>query len=142
MAFAAAMGVALAFGEMAAFYIALSLIAGMAVLFDFRIGAVLLMVLLPMGATHLFPHALMGMPGLNPFNVVLAATLVSCAARAASSAGCRCKPLIWLYVVPILVAGLIGMGHANEILPYFYDSESINYFNEVGYFRERRSARC
>ena len=135
VAFAAAMGVALAYGEMAAFFIALSLIAGMAVMYDFRIGAVLLLVLMPMGATHLFPHALMGVPGLNPFNVVLGATLVSALARR-QLGGLQLRPLTWLYIVPILVAGLIGMGHVDEILPYFFESESINYFTEAGYFRE------
>jgi O-antigen ligase len=135
VAFAAAMGVALAYGEMAAFFIAVSLIAGMAVMYDFRIGAVLLMLLMPMGATHLFPHALMNVPGLNPLNVVLGATLVSAVMRR-QLGGLPLRPLAWLYVVPILVAGVIGMGHSGEIMPFFYDSEAINYFSDVGYFRE------
>ena len=63
VAFAAASGVALAYGELGAFYVALSLICGMAVMYDFRIGAVLLVIMLPMGATHLFPHSLMNVPG-------------------------------------------------------------------------------
>jgi O-antigen ligase len=135
VAFAAACGVALAYGELAAFYIAISLIAGIAVLYDFRIGAVLLMLLMPMGATHLFPHALMGVPGLNPLNVVLGATLVSAVMRR-QLGGMAVQPLAWLYIVPILIAGLIGMSHADEILPYFFDTESINYLDAAGYLRE------
>ena len=53
-----------------------SLVVGIAVLADFRIGAVLLIMLLPMGATHFLPHGLMGVPGLNPVNVLVLATLV------------------------------------------------------------------
>jgi O-antigen ligase len=135
VAFAAAMGVALAYGEMAAFFIALSLIAGLAVMYDFRIGAVLLLLLMPMGATHLFPHALMGVPGLNPFNVVLGATLVSAAMRG-QLGGLQVRPVTWLFVVPIMIAGFIGMDRADQILPYFYETEAINYVNAVGYLRE------
>src|ERR1043165_369524 len=69
--------VAFAAGEMGAFFAALSLIGAMAVMYDFRIGAVLLLIMLPMGATHLFPHSLMGIPGLNPNNVLVLAMLAS-----------------------------------------------------------------
>src|SRR5687768_10220088 len=79
--FGAACGVMLAYGEIDAFFVSMSLVVGIAVLADFRIGAVMLILMLPLQATSLFPHQLMGIPGLNPMNVLLAATLVSAAMR-------------------------------------------------------------
>jgi O-antigen ligase len=133
LAFAAASGVALAYGELAAFYIALSVIGGMAVMYDFRIGAVLLLVMLPMGATHLFPHSLMGVPGLNPNNILIVATLASFVLRGGHLSALAPKPLVWLYIVPILIAGAIGMPHVLDI-PVFF--EQLQYIDSIGYFRE------
>src|SRR6185369_4083067 len=109
VAFAAGSGVALAYGEMGAFFAALSLIGAMAVMYDFRIGAVLLLIMLPMGATHLFPHSLLGVPGLNPNNVLVLATLASYLLRGGKVGLLTPKPLMWLYVIPILIAGAMGM---------------------------------
>jgi len=133
VAFAAASGVALAYGELSAFYVALSLICGMAVMYDFRIGAVLLVIMLPMGATHLFPHSMMNVPGLNPNNILIVATLASYLLRGNRVGVLTPKPLIWLYVVPILIAGVIGLPHVLDIPSFF---ELLPYTEEVGYFRE------
>src|SRR5205809_4936717 len=76
-AFGVACGMALAVGELAAFYVAVALVTGIAVLFDFRIGAVLLIFIVPFGNTQFFPHSLFGLSGLNPLNLLFAATLVS-----------------------------------------------------------------
>jgi O-antigen ligase len=138
IAFAAAAGWGIAAGELDAFYVALSLTACIAVLFDFRIGAVLLVLLMPIAATTLFPRSLMGFTGLNPVNVLLAATLVSYLLRGRlQRAGTFLpRPLLWLYMVPIAAAGLIGSRHVHDILPLFYETEALNFTNAVGYFRD------
>jgi O-antigen ligase len=136
LALAAACGVAIAFGEMGAFYATLSLAAAFAIMYDFRIGAVLLIVMLGMGATNLFPYGLMGIPGLNPLNIVIAATLLSYLARGQELHRLVPRPLLWLYVLPILVAGWVGIDNWDEIVPFFFESESVNFSSAWGYFRE------
>lgn len=133
--FGAACGIALALGELQAFYVALSFVIGIAVLFDFRIGAFLLILILPFGATQFFPHNLFGVTGLNPLNLLLGATLVSALLRRQLS-GLAPRILVWLYVVPILIAGLIGMQHVEEIAPFFYESLTVNFTDAFGYYRE------
>ena len=77
VAFGAACGIAIAYGEIAAFAVTLSLVAAIAVLFDFRIGAVLLILTLGLGATSFMPRGVLGIPALNPVNILILATLGS-----------------------------------------------------------------
>jgi len=66
VALAVGAGYALAMGEIAGLYVALALIGSVAVLLDFRIGALVLLVMLPASASTLFPHSLMQITGLDP----------------------------------------------------------------------------
>lgn len=132
---AAGLGFAVALGEFAAFFVAMAVVAGIAVLFDFRVGAVVLILLLPMGATYFMPHSVLGVPSLNPFNIVLAATLAACVVRGRFK-GVTPRPLVWMYVVPILLAGLLGMRHATEVHPLFFENLLVNFTGPLGYFRE------
>jgi O-antigen ligase len=136
VAFAGASGAAIAFGEMGAFYATLSLAAAVAILYDFRIGAVLLIVMVGMGATQIFPYSLMGIPGLNPLNIIIAATLASYALRGQRLGLLMPRPLLWLYVVPILIAGWLGMDSWDEIPSFFYETDSVNFTGAWSYFRE------
>ena len=70
-------GIGLAVGELQALVASLTILACAAVFADFRIGAVLLLVMLPVEGSALFPHSVFGVTGLNPLNLVLFATLVS-----------------------------------------------------------------
>jgi O-antigen ligase len=135
-AFGVLCGVGLALGELQAFYVSLSLVTAIAVLFDFRIGAFLLVLVVPFGATQFFPHNLFGLTGLNPLNLLLIATLVSYVVRYQIKA-LTPKPLVWLYLVPILAAGLLGMRHVDDIAPVFYDTLLISYTDAFGYYREQ-----
>src|SRR6267378_6740519 len=71
-------GSAVAVAELNALYLCVSLIGCVFILLDFRIGVVLLILLLPISRSYVFPHAMLGIIGLNPFNLLLAGTLVSC----------------------------------------------------------------
>lgn len=136
VAFALACGVGVAIGELQALIASLTLLAAVAVLVDYRVGAVLLIVLTPIAASELFPHEMFGVTGLNPLNLLLAATLGSFLMQGRGVRTLLPKPLIGLYVVPILIAAAIGARHVDEIPPLFYDQELINYTNAWGYLRD------
>lgn len=133
LALALGSGYTLALGEMAGMYVALSLVGAVAVLFDFRTGAVLLALLLPLSTSALFPHGLLGITGLNPLNLLLLATLGSYVIHGRSEAAGPLvgKPLAWLYIVPILAAGLIGITHVEDIPPYLI--ELVGFYTERSY---------
>jgi O-antigen ligase len=131
-------GVSLAMGELDALYISLSVIGGLAILFDYRIGAVLLIVLLPVSESNLFPRGVLGFTGLNPLNILVAATLVSFLLRSKGMRFAALLPprLLWFYIVPICIAGLIGSQHVAEIPPQFFDNGSIRFVDASGYLRD------
>ncbi|HUG79720.1 MAG TPA: O-antigen ligase family protein [Burkholderiales bacterium] len=136
--FAVACGFALALGELDALYVTLSLITCIAVFYDFRIGAVLLVLMLPIAGSTLFPRTLMGLTGLNPLNLLLAGTLASYVLRGRlQRAGSFLpKPLLWLYVVPIVVGGLLGARHVDDIAFTFFESETLTFTGAIGYLRD------
>jgi O-antigen ligase len=136
VAFALACGVGIAIGELQALIASLTVLASAAVLADFRIGAVLLIVLTPIAASDLFPHEMFGFTGLNPLNLLLAATLGSFLVRGQGVRQFMPKPLLWLYIAPIVVAALIGMWHVPDIKPLFYEQMLINYTDAAGYLRD------
>jgi O-antigen ligase len=117
VALAVASGYALAIGEVAGLYIALALIGSVAVLLDFRVGAVLLLLMLPMSPSDLFPRTLMQVPGLNPLNLLVAATVGSyvISGQARRAGPVLRQQMVWLYILPMCVAALIGMPHLREI---------------------------
>ncbi len=129
-------GVGLAIGELGALVASLTILACLAVFADFRVGAVLLLVMLPVEGSYLFPHSVFGVTGLNPLNLVLFATLISYLIRGERLGSFVPKPLFWLFIVPIVVAGLIGSRHVDEIYPYFYEEEIIHFTDAFGYLRD------
>jgi O-antigen ligase len=140
---AAALGVVcggtIAFGGMNGLYLCLSLLGGGLILHDFRIGVVVLIVLMPISGGHIFPHAMFGITGLNPFNLLLVATLGSCVLQGLFDGSLRRfvpPPLLWLFIVPFLLAGALGTRHVDEIVPGFYDYELINFTGITGYLRD------
>jgi O-antigen ligase len=129
-------GLGLAIGEYEAMVVALTVIACAAVLIDFRVGAVLLIVLLPVEPSYLFPHSVFGLTGLNPLNLLLAATLASYLLRGQQLRRFVPKPLFWLLVVPMLLAGVLGMRHVDDIHPEFHEAMLIAFNDAFGYFRD------
>jgi O-antigen ligase len=129
-------GIGLAVGELQALVASLTLLACFAVLADFRIGAVLLLVMLPVEGSYLFPHSVFGVTGLNPLNLVLAATLASYLVRGHALQTFLPKQLGWLLIVPIVIAGLLGSRHVNEVYPVFYEMEVVHFTDAFGYLRD------
>ena len=136
VALAVGLGYALAMGEVAGLYVALALIGSVAVLLDFRIGAMLLLVMLPASSSTLFPHSLMQITGLNPLNLLFLATFGAyvIGGRMQRRAGALVPmPLAALFIAPIVGAGLIGMQHVAEIPSFFYETGTVTYYTGIQY---------
>ena len=121
-------------------YACVSLIGCAFILRDFRVGVVALVVLMPLAWSALFPHAMLGVTGLNPLNLLLAGTLGACLLHALADGSLGRfvpQPLAWLYVVPILIAGAMGSRHVDEIAPgLLLLSDGVNDYDTAGYLRD------
>jgi len=109
------------------------------ILLDFRVGVVLLIVLMPLSRSALFPHAMFGVTGLNPVNLLLAATLGACLLQGLGDGSWRRflpAPLLWLYLAPLALAGAHGLRYAEDIVPGFYMLDLILFDDAPGYFRD------
>src|ERR1700682_1844207 len=123
-------GAVIAVAGLNALYLFVSVLGCVFLLLDFRIGALLLILLIPISTSEFFPHAMFGITGLNPLNPLLVGTLVSYLLRGASEGGVARsmpRPLLWLYVVPILVAGALGSLHFAEIPPALFRYEVVEF---------------
>jgi O-antigen ligase len=136
LALAVGCGYTIALGELAGLYVGLSLVCTVAVLSDFRIGAVLLLVLLPASASALFPHTLMQITGLNPLNLLLLATIGSYLihGRLQQAAPVVPNKLLWLYMLPIALAGVVGIPHIDAIPSSFYELDPLMFHTASQYF--------
>jgi O-antigen ligase len=134
---AAGAGYGLAVGELEALWVALSLAGCVAILIDYRLGALLLILLLPISATALFPHSLMKITGLNPINLLVAGTLGAYLLRGRLDhpAPLVPGPVAWLYILPIVLAGLLGATHVDQIYPPFFEEEIVLFNDWKGYLR-------
>src|SRR6266581_1598886 len=70
-------GSVIAVAGLNALYLCVALIGCAFILLEFRVGVVLLILLMPISSSDVFPHAMLGITGLNPLNVLLAGTLGS-----------------------------------------------------------------
>jgi len=94
-------GSAIAVAELNALYLCVSLIACAFILLDFRVGVVLLILLMPISNSTVFPHEMLGITGLNPVNLLLVGTLGSYLLHGVSDGSLRRfmpRPLLWLYI--------------------------------------------
>jgi hypothetical protein len=79
-----------------------------------------LILLMPISSTSIFPRSMLGISGLNPVNLLLAGTLGSCLLQGLSDGSLRRfmpRPMLWLYVVPMIIAGALGVTHVDDIAP-------------------------
>lgn len=94
-----------------------------ATIFDFRVGTVLVVVMMPMAATVLMPRQLLGLPGFTPLNLVLAGTL-GAAILASVVARRWVAPIPWRIFAPIIIllcmGAAIGVGKVHNIATHYY----------------------
>ena len=132
-------GYAVVVSEWKAVVVGVALIASVLILVDFRIGVVLLVLLMPISASKIFPHQIGGITGLNPVNLLLVATLGSYILHALldrSIGRFIPRPLLLLYAVPFLIAGFLGTRHVGEISLYFVLTEHVKFVDSLGYLRD------
>jgi O-antigen ligase len=139
MVFASLWGAAVAFSAVGAALLCISFIACLLCLRDFRVGVMILIVIMPVSSSTLFPHAMFGITGLNPLNLLIVATIAVFFMRAAGTGalkGFMPRPLFWLYMAPIAAAAVLGANHVDEIPRILHATEMIQFTNEVGYIRD------
>ena len=132
-------GAAVAVIETNALYLCMALIGCLFILHDFRIGVVLLILLMPLASSTVFPREMFGITGLNPMNLLLIGTLGSCLLQGLVDGSIRRfvpRPLLWLYVVPIVAAGAMGSRHVGEIAAGFSLYGLLSFDNVTGYLRD------
>ena len=132
-------GTVVAVAGVNALILCVSLIGCAFILYDFRIGVVLLILLMPLSSSPLMPRAMFGITGLNPVNLLLLGTLGACLLHGLSDSSLRGflpRPLLWLYVAPILAAGALGAQHVGEIAPAFHAYDLVAFQEVAGYARE------
>src|SRR5213592_2986794 len=123
-------GSVIAVAGLNALYLCVSLIACAFILLDFRVGVVLLILLMPISSSTVFPHEMLGITGLNPVNLLLVGTLGSCLLHGVSDGSLRRfmpRPLLWLYIAPILVAGALGSRHVGDVAPAFFMYDQLEF---------------
>ena len=121
-----------------ALYLCAALVGCAFIMLDFRIGVVLLILLMPISSSRFFPHAILGINGLNPLNLLLVGTLGSYLFRRLSERSLgrfMPRPLFWLYIVPILIAGALGVPHFGDIPPILFN-RLLEFDTVTGYVRE------
>jgi hypothetical protein len=129
-------GSLIAFGGPVALLLCVSLLVSLLILLDFRVGVVLLMLLFPLSASPSFPHGIGGITGLNPFNLLLFGTLVACLLSGRGLLRLIPGSLAGLYLLPIVLGGLLGMGHVGEIASELQDANLLSFDTPSGYLRD------
>ena len=133
-------GLALVFGGTSNTLILTAAIAtGLLILRDFRIGVIFLIMLMPLAESTFFPRQMFGITGMNPVNLLMLATLGSYAIKHMfGNSGYTFMPrqLFWLYLIPIILAGIHGAMSANEIPSYLQPLGVTTFDGPVGYLRD------
>jgi hypothetical protein len=129
-------GISVAFADFNALYLSIGVIGSLLILYDFRVGAVALTVLLPISASQLFPHEIMGITGLNPLNLLVLGSLFSCLFRMATDRRLPRllpAPLLWCYILPLIGWGIWGSEHFAYIASDFFRFNEIEFFDQQGF---------
>lgn len=133
-------GLAIAKGGLAALIVCLALVACGFCLYDFRAGVAMMVVIMPISQSYLFPHAMFGITGLNPLNLLIVTTLGMYVLRTAGEKGALLRfvprPLGWLYIAPLAVGAALGLDDVGRIPAIFRDLELVFFHNVAGYVRD------
>lgn len=125
------------FAEVNAAAVSVALLACIFIMLDFRFGVVCLIVFMPLSASSMLPHNIGGITGLNPLNLLLVGTLVSWTLqrppRGAPPAPAPPQALFWLYVIPFLIASLVGSQHLGEIAVRLRELIPLSFSNLADY---------
>ena len=132
-------GTFVAFAELSAALICLAAVVCVFTVRDFRVGVLVMILIMPISASYIFPRAMFGVTGLNPLNVLMVGTFFSYLLVSMPDGSIRRFMPWWLvpvYIAPLVMGGLLGMSHVNEIPQIFFLQEQIDYRNWFGYLRD------
>jgi O-antigen ligase len=101
---------------------------------DYRAGVVALMIFYPLAGTTIVPREMFGISGMNPMNIVMFGTVVACLMsrnrRDPKQQHMTMDPkILWMYVLPIALAGLYGSVHLGDINANFREIEELTGFD-------------
>ena len=136
---AVASGVGIAVGDVAAAVLCVAVLAGVFVVMDYRVGVFLLILLMPVEPSILFPHSMFGLTGFNPLNFLMVLTVCSVGIH---HAGRRMttpfvpRHLLWLYILPFVAAGIMGSFHVGEIPDYLIPLHQFSFTDQPTYLRD------
>jgi O-antigen ligase len=130
-------------GEVAMLFGVVALLAA-AVLLLHRFGVWWMCLLFPLAQTALVPRQLMGVTGMNPVNILTAATVASLLlawlgakfSHRVQGLPPAPKPLLWLYVLPIGLAALHGFPSVERIPEYYHQIRAIAFDDGPAYLRD------
>ncbi len=106
---------------------------------DFRVGVLVMIFIMPISASYVFPRAMFGVTGANPLNVLMVGTFLSYMLLALPDGSMRRFVPWWLvgvFVVPLVLAGVNGMGNVSTIPQIFRLSEAVDFYNAPTYLRD------
>ncbi len=131
-------GMATAILELNAVILVAAIIASIFILIDYRVGVIILILIMPISASRIFPHEMLGLKGVNPLNLLIFATLAAYGLRRFFvKTSYRLVPKVWLwyFIIPVLLAGLHGAPHVSEIPPFLVDL-ILSFDESGGYLRD------
>lgn len=112
---------------------------GALMLRDYRVGVVALILIMPVSNTYLFPRQLFGITGFSPENLILLGTAGVYFLKHLFSQEGPLKvssKFFWFYVLPLLLAGLWGATHVQNIFPGYLIDNQIKYSTPAPYLRD------
>ncbi|MYM32530.1 hypothetical protein GTP58_29775 [Duganella sp. CY15W] len=136
--FATLIGMLTALGAGLPLIAVLILLCGMvATMFDFRVGVMLVVLMMPLAATVLMPRQMLGVPGFTPLNAVLVCTLA--AAIGAYLIGRRpLPPVAWRLYAPMLLllalGSYIGSSKVSLIAAHYFIASPTMYTTAKAYY--------
>jgi len=131
-------GTFVAMAGLSAALICAAAIVGVFTVRDFRVGVMMMILIVPISASYIFPRAMFGVTGLNPLNVLLIGTFASFLMVAMPDGSIR-RLMPWMvlaYVGPMVYAAFNGMKNVALIPPDFYLENMLDFNNAFGYVRD------
>ncbi|UCV09840.1 O-antigen ligase family protein [Dechloromonas denitrificans] len=104
---------------------------------DYRVGTVLVLVLIHISGTVFIPRELLGVQGLNPINLLILGTIFSYTISHAGKLSIPWTPsLIYAYLLPFMLAALLGTTKVHLIPQAFETMKLVSFSSGFGYFRD------
>lgn len=117
-----------------------SLVVAGATVRNYRFGLWFLVFLLPLSASAIFPREILGITGANPYNALLALTLLSFAIHRMwqRKAGWNIAypRFWWAFLAPIVIAAIVGLQHLSEIPSFAFTQPMLRFTGAGGYLRD------